>query len=163
MMLSHLLVWTVIDFLTMRMVIKKMKKKNNRGMTLIEVLIAVILFGLVATPILGVFGYGLKMERRALMHSLATYTAQMKMEEAYGMEAAQLVYGPCDIDDDLKEYGFQYIYSVKPFGVNQDNPSIYDNLNLWEVTIIIKNDSYKVETTLTDVFYAKPIPVGYTT
>ena len=66
-------------------------KKKNAGMTLVEVIIAIVLFTLVVTPIMNVFSYSLKLERRALIHALATYTAQMKMEEAYGLAKDELL------------------------------------------------------------------------
>lgn len=146
----------------------KMNKKNNKGITLVEVIVSIVLLSLVATPLLGAFSYGLKMERRSLVHALATYTAQMKMEEAYGMDEDELLSNY--MDEDIEKVGnlaaeglpeLDFIYKAEPYTPTLDsgnllNDTDYAGFNLYTVTVTIKNNFYGVEVTLEDVFYAKP-------
>jgi len=126
------------------------KKKKKAGMTLIEVLIAVALFAVVALPLYAVFSNGLKLERRALVESLTTYTAQLMMEEAYGMTAPALiakyntggskVMYDIDITDDKEDaVALYYIYHAEADA---------EFKNLVKVTITVGSEFFEVETTL---------------
>jgi len=126
------------------------KKKKKAGMTLIEVLIAVALFAVVALPLYAMFSNSVKLERRALVESLTTYTAQLMMEEAYGMTAPALLTAfntggakvPYDIGltDDMEDaVALYYIYFAEP-----EN----EFKNLVKVTITVGSEYFEVETTL---------------
>ena len=123
-------------------------------MTLVEVIIAIVLFTLVVIPIMNVFSYSLKLERRALIHALATYTAQMKMEEAYGLAKDELLeYGndsgiidDVDLGDSIELF---YQYETVEYPVDGDD------LGLYKITITIGNDFYGVSATLENIISAR--------
>ena len=125
-------------------------------MSLIEVMIAVTLLVAVAVPLLGVFSYAQRMEQRAAIHTLSTYTAQMKMEELYGMTAQQLedVNGLSGdqlpgFDDSIVLF---YEYSVVPY--TPGDPAI-DDSNYYKVTITIGSERYQVSSTIENILQAR--------
>jgi len=133
----------------------KMNMKSRAGMTLVEVLIAMALFAVVAVPLFAMFSNSMKMERRAMVESIATYTAQMKMEEVYGLTATELF----DLDgienkeeinlssdpDDLLE--LKYVFFMEPES---------GGLGLIEVEIIVWNEYFEVDAMLNNT--VKPAP-----
>jgi prepilin-type N-terminal cleavage/methylation domain-containing protein len=127
-----------------------MKKKSKAGMTLVEVIVAIAIFAGVALPLFAMFTNSMKMERRALVESLATYEAQLQMEQAYGMTAEEMllayntggdkVYYPVGLTTDPSDaIDLYYTYSSAWAG---------DELNLIRVTIIVGNDYFEVDATI---------------
>ena len=122
-------------------------------MTLIEVLVAVALFAVVALPLYGMFSNSLKLERRALVESLTTYTAQILMEEAYGMTGPELLANfnthsakvPYDIDLNIDDED-----AVALFYVSKAEPETSFN-NLVRVTLTVGSEYFEVETTLENI------------
>ncbi|MCL2529705.1 MAG: prepilin-type N-terminal cleavage/methylation domain-containing protein [Coriobacteriia bacterium] len=132
-----------------------MKVKNNAGMSLVEVMVAITLLVVVAVPLLGVFSYAQKMEKRAAIHTLSTYTAQMKMEEAYGLDAAQLLIAYNDsgatlpgFDDTIVLF---YEFTAVPY--TPGDPAI-DDANYFKVTITVGNEYYEVSSTIENILQA---------
>lgn len=108
-------------------------RQNNNGMTLLEVVLALMVFTVVAGGLFTAFAYSARMDRRALLHALATYTAQMKLEEAYGGPPDYYV----DLNDDTGpvtdvpelEYSFtvnEYDPTLKLYTVSV---TVYDIIN----------------------------------
>ena len=122
-------------------------------MTLIEVLVAVALFAVVALPLYAIFTNSLKLERRALVESLTTYTAQILMEEAYGMTGPELLANfnthgakvPYDIDLNIDDED-----AVALFYVSKAEPETSFN-NLVRVTLTVGSEYFEVETTLENI------------
>ena len=59
-------------------------------MALLEVVIAVILFTIIAVPMAVHMTNSLKMERQAAIHTLAVLTAQTEMERVYGLSTSEI-------------------------------------------------------------------------
>ena len=76
--------------------------KNNAGMSLAEVIVAVVIFAFIATPLLSVFVQSARTDKHALFSALTSYTAQMKIEEAYGMPLTVPLLGAPGYDPDAK-------------------------------------------------------------
>jgi len=132
-----------------------MKLKNNAGMSLVEVMVAITLLVVVAVPLLGVFSYAQKMEKRAAIHTLSTYTAQMKMEEAYGLSDTDLLSIYNATGDSLP--GFDdtivlfYEFSAVPY--TPGDPAI-DDSKFFKVTITVGSEYYGVSATIENIMLA---------
>jgi len=138
----------------------KLNIKSRAGMTLVEVLIAIALFAVVALPLFGMFSNSMRMERRALVESIATYTAQMKMEEAYGRTATDLL---DDFHTDGNKVDETIILSDDP--EDPDSIALYyiiatepdvGSPNLIKVSITVGNEYFAVESTLENLI--RPVP-----
>jgi len=134
----------------------KMNMKSKAGMTLIEVLVAMAVFAVVAIPLFNMFANSIRMEQRAMVESITTYTAQMMIEEAYGRDAddLHLTYNtktPGNPDPDGKmpykvrfssaEDDFimmYYIWSAEPVGTT----------GLVRVKVTVGNEDFEVSTSL---------------
>ena len=121
-------------------------------MTLIEVLVAMAIFGAVAVPLFAMFSNSMKMERRALVESISTYTAQMKIEEAYGTITKD------EADEGVMENGTEtIILSYDSSGDPDDAIELFYELSaeldesgydLIKVTVTVGSEFFEVETTL---------------
>ena len=126
-----------------------MRNRKKAGFSLVELLIAIMLFIMVAAPLMIAFPQAIKMERRSTIHALATYEAQLKMEEAYGMTSADLrSYTIVGNPGDAVE--LTYDCRVEDFTL----PGI-SVTNLYKVTITVRNEFYAVEATLEAILYAE--------
>ena len=134
-------------------------------MTLVEVVVAIALFAAVALPLFGMFSNSIKMERRALVDSLATYTAQMKMEEIYGMTEAQLLAldgyrNDTDIVISVDEVDGQNIedaiYLFYEYATTLMPDTEGHNLNLVRVEVSVWNETFEVEAVLENL--VRPVP-----
>jgi prepilin-type N-terminal cleavage/methylation domain-containing protein len=145
----------------------KKKKKNDSGLSLIELIIAISLFAMVAAPLMGGFANAMRMQRRAMVHTLATYTAQLMLEEAYGMGAEEFIatYGNESGDvagdfDGTMEFG--YVFTATR---SRD----WGDLGFVDLTITITNAAFMVESTLTNLIQVPgdletgPIPMPVST
>jgi len=131
----------------------KMRIKSRAGMTLIEVIVAITIFAVIAIPLSAMFSNSLKLERRALVEALATYTAQLKIEEAYGMSPGDLeeIYNDEGILDE--DFGGQFELFYKYSAVLVDEYS-GDDLKLYKVTVLIGNEFYVVDATLESMIFS---------
>ena len=129
-------------------------------MTLIEVLLAIALFAVVAVPLLGVYWQGVRTVRRSSMYSLTTYEAQMRMEEAYGLTGAELLaaYNTTFTSADIHTAGndpIELSYEYKAVKYETGAVSFDDVSNLYKVTVTVSNDFYVVGTELEAIFSAQ--------
>jgi len=62
----------------------KARKKKTAGMSIVELVISVAVFAIVFAPMLSLMTHSIKADRRAIIHNLATTTAQLILEDAYG-------------------------------------------------------------------------------
>jgi len=124
--------------------------KSRAGMTLVEVLVAMAIFAAVAVPLFAMFSNSMKMERRALVESLTTYTAQMMIEEAYGNTTDQL-------KAKVTEPGEPGEYTVVLSEDGEDSIELYYTFYIMEkingtdltgVTITVGSEYFEVETRL---------------
>jgi len=143
--------------------------KSKGGMTLIEVLVATVIFATLAVALFGLFSNSAQMERRALVESLTTYTAQMMIEEVYGRTQDDLlaIYNtktssnpdgklPYDIyltEDTVKEesIALTYVWTAELFDPDSDSET-----SLVRVTVTVSNDYFEVSTTLEALI--RPVP-----
>jgi len=138
--------------------------KSKDGMTLIEVLVATIIFASVVLMLFGLFTNSVKLERRAVVESLTTYTAQMMLEEVYGMQKGVL---------DVPESGLLGLNGIngeESIVLSDEPPAEVIVLNyVWtaaevpgseliRVSVTVKNAYFEVETTLESLI--KPVPSG---
>jgi len=135
----------------------KMDIKSKAGMTLIEVLVAMTIFAVVAVPLFSMFSNSIRMERRALVESLTTYTAQMMMEEQYGktedelldleeMEGEEIILLSSDPEDE-DSVVLNYLWNAE---LDEYYP------NLINVKLTVRSDFFEVETTLESLIRATP-------
>lgn len=78
-----------------------MKKSKSAGMSLIEIVVCVALLSLVAAPVLGLYFQCTQANVRARNINMATFTAQLQMEELVGLTNADIysvIYGKLDGD-----------------------------------------------------------------
>lgn len=68
----------------------KMVKTNTKGLTLLEVLVAVFVLAIVALPLLNLFVYNTTLVRRADNIGETTYTAQAVMEDLQNLNYSEL-------------------------------------------------------------------------
>lgn len=104
----------------------------------------------------------MKMERRALVESLTTYTAQMMMEEVYGMERGEAAGGGL-LGLDGKTGSEPIVLSDAPA---KEDSVVLDYLwsaeadevypNLIKVKLTISNDFFEVETALESLIRPAP-------
>ena len=125
-------------------------------MSLIEVMVAITLLVVVAVPMLGVFSYTQRMEQRAAVHNLATYTAQMKMEEAYGLDEVQLLTVYNDSGDELpgstSTVKLFYEFTAVPYITG--DPAI-DDAHFFKVSITIGSEQHNVSSHVEALIQAK--------
>jgi len=140
--------------ISMKRNIWKLNIKSKAGMTLVEVLVAIALFAVVALPLFGMFSNSMRLERRALVESLTTYTAQMKMEEAYGRPAeSEEGNGILDVynTDGRQIYPDDSIALYYEFSSDWDTTAT----SLIKVTVTVGSEYFDVETTLESLI--KPV------
>jgi len=130
-------------------------------MTLIEVLVATVIFATVALMLFAMLSNSTKLKHRAMVDTLATVTAQMMLEEQYGKTIGQL--------NDLKDSPtvpitivlsddpvngetvvFDYQWSVVPVEGFEDK--------LIKVSITVHNEFFNVETSLESLIRPAPGP-----
>ena len=68
------------------------RKLGNKGVTMMEAVIALVIIALFLVPMLGGFAYSLRADRMALTRTLATYHAQLILESVYG-ESKEVIEG----------------------------------------------------------------------
>jgi prepilin-type N-terminal cleavage/methylation domain-containing protein len=67
------------------LVVKYMKNKKNAGVTLLELIIAVVIMALVTFPILGLYSTSVRLNATGHNITGASFTAQLVMEEMIGL------------------------------------------------------------------------------
>ena len=129
----------------------EMRKRKKAGFSLVELLIAIMLFIMVAAPLMIAFPQAIKMERRSSIHALATYEAQLKMEEAYGMTSADLRNYPLTIAGAPgSPVDLTYRCTVDDYNLPGVSVS-----NLYKVVITVVDVSYAVSADLEAILYAE--------
>lgn len=146
---------------------KKLKfpKLNNSGMSLLEVVVALVFFAVLVAPMMTGFSQSARAQRRATVQTLTTYAAQMKLEEAHGLSYQELA----DLHIRHRDQGPDAIETAGPvdltyaFRVSEVAPVYeYDNiediaryadLGFWRVSVTVRSPAHNVETTLSAIMH----------
>jgi prepilin-type N-terminal cleavage/methylation domain-containing protein len=127
--------------------------KKKKAFSLVELIISIGIFSLLFAPILALMTHNVKLDHRALIHNLATYTAKLDMEMAYGLTAGQLLaqYNQPKTfyaDADLEGLWFEYAAA-------QYAPELGDDtLSLFRVTINVGSDEFGFVVSIDDIITA---------
>ena len=132
---------------------------TKAGMTLIEVLVATVIFATVVLMLFAMMSNSTKMKYRAQVETLTTITAQMLLEEQYGKtveELDDLIDNPTGtetifLSDDVvngDSVVLNYVWVVAPVAGFENG--------LIKVSVTVHNDFFEVETSLESIIRLAP-------
>jgi len=116
---------------------KYLQESNEKGSTLIEIIVAVTLLSLITIPFCGLFSQSVKSNRRTEEMMLATALAQDTIEELKSFSFEEL----------LKKLTYQQkdIVKLDNYSFARSIKYLVKNENLLMITVTIKGDNQEVE------------------
>jgi prepilin-type N-terminal cleavage/methylation domain-containing protein len=120
----------------MGVIMVKKHKSNESGFTLLEVVLAMVIIGIVIVPVMGLFSGSQIRYDRSTEETIAVNLAQQKMEEIVGGEMEEVIENP-DSWIEFENYaGFFYQVDLTP--PEENGPSDQDKLKLYKIDVRVQ-------------------------
>lgn len=107
--------------------------KDDKGFTILEVVIAMLIIGIITVPALGLFSSSLQLYDRSTESTIAINLAQLKMEEIIGTDVGEYERNPVEWKKFSEYTGYNYQVDI-----NLESPASSETPNLYRVDVRVR-------------------------